>query len=62
MILEYVLLLTVFVMLFFSTLMKSGGIALTKAGPLLGARVERNLVTGGQFKNKQGNREPWVKP
>lgn len=62
MILEYILLLSAFAMIMFGTLMHTGSNSLIKAGPFLGARIERNLVTGNGFKLKDGSTESWLNP
>jgi hypothetical protein len=61
MIIEYVLLLSAFVIYIGAALWKAPGDAFTKSGPRLGARIERSLVTGNGFKKDSGP-EPWVKP
>lgn len=41
--------------------MKSN-LSFKNAGPLLGARIERNLVTGRDFKKADGKAESWIQP
>lgn len=47
--LEYALLLSVFVVLLFGVFWNGPRESFFTAGPRLGARVEKNLVTGGGF-------------
>jgi len=42
------------------TIMKAPTRAFENAGPKLGARVERHLMTGDGFKGKDGNNNTWV--
>ncbi len=47
---EYILLMSMFVILLMSSIIKGPTTAFLKAGPLLGARVERHLITGDGFR------------
>lgn len=57
---EYVLLLSLFVLFMMGSIMKAPTRAFENAGPKLGARVERHLMTGDGFKGKDGNNNAWV--
>jgi hypothetical protein len=48
---EYVLVLSLFVLLVMGTLIKGPNHAFENAGPKLGARVEKHLITGNGFDN-----------
>lgn len=52
MILEYILLLTAFVVLLFKVIYTAPADAFSKAGPKLGARVEKHMVTGKGFSDE----------
>ncbi len=47
---EYVLLMTAFVLLLMGSIIKGPYGAFTNTGPKLGARIERQLITGDGFK------------
>lgn len=49
MILEYILLLVLTTTLITTVIIKGPNDAFKKAGPKLGARIEKNLVTGDRF-------------
>lgn len=51
---EYILILTLFVLFMFGSLMKGPKSAYENAGPLLGARIEQQLATGHGFNFKEG--------
>lgn len=57
---EYILVLTLFVLFMFGTLMKGPRSAYENAGPLLGARIEQHLTTGNGF-NYKGGPVQWEK-
>jgi hypothetical protein len=55
---EYVLLLTAMTMLVLKIFISAPSDAFRKSGPKMGARVERQLETGGGFTPK-GQRQEW---
>jgi hypothetical protein len=60
-ILEYILLLTMFVMFVGSVIFKGPNDAFKNAGPKLGARVEKHLITGDKFsRDKSVPSTKWV--
>jgi hypothetical protein len=59
MILEYVLLITVFVTLMMKVVFYAPGRAFHEAGPRLGARVEKHLVTGKGFSETSHFPQQW---
>ncbi len=58
---EYVLLLTLFTMFIMSALVKGPHDSFKNAGPKLGARIERHLITGDGFK-PNGKDIKWYAP
>lgn len=55
---EYVLLLSLFVLMIVGSVVRGPYGAFTNAGPKLGARVERHLMTGDGFR-PQGSPNQW---
>jgi hypothetical protein len=53
--LEYVLLLALFVLFLFRATFLGPAESFVNAGPKLGARVEKHLITGDRFSNDQGS-------
>lgn len=58
---EYVLLLTATVFLIFKAFISAPTKAFTNAGPRLGARIERHLVTGSGYPGI-GSGTEWLAP
>ncbi len=58
---EYVLLISLFALFILSALVKGPHDSFKKAGPKLGARVERHIITGDGFK-PNGNDHRWENP
>ena len=56
---EYVLLLSLFVLFFMGALIKGPNDAFKNAGPKLGARVEQNLMTGTGWTGRNGQAIEW---
>lgn len=56
---EYVLLLSLFVLFFMGAIIKGPTNAFNNAGPKLGARVEQNLMTGTGWKHKNNDAVEW---
>ncbi len=52
---EYILLLSLFVFLAMGALVSGPQKSFTNAGPRLGARVEKHLITGDGFGQSAGN-------
>ncbi len=52
---EYVLLLALFVLFIMGSIIKGPNESFNRAGPRLGARVERHLITGEGFTTGKGN-------
>ena len=59
---EFVLLLTIFVTVMMSAIVKGPKKSFLDAGPKLGAIVEYHLSTGGGFKIDGGKIIEWKKP
>lgn len=56
---EYVLLISLFVLFMMGTLIKGPYNAFENAGPKLAARIEKHLITGDGFTDEKGNRVEW---
>ncbi len=56
---EYVLLLISMFALVLKVFISAPGDAFKKSGPMMGARVERQLETGGGFKPGGGGKTEW---
>ncbi|MCE3009651.1 MAG: hypothetical protein LW875_03450 [Proteobacteria bacterium] len=57
---EYILLVSLFVMFLMGSLIAGPTSAFKTAGPKLGARVEKQLATGEGFKVDGRNKQRWV--
>lgn len=55
---EYVLLISLFVLMLMGTIAKGPYGAFENAGPKLGARIEKHLMTGDGF-TPNGNKQEW---
>lgn len=61
MIVEYILLLTAFVFMLLKVVYMGPNQAFTQAGPKLGARVEKHLITGRGFSEEASRGANWKK-
>lgn len=57
--LEYILLLSLFVIFFLGAIIKGPHNAFINTGPKLGARVEQNLMTGTGWRTMDGKEIEW---
>lgn len=63
MIVEYILLLTAFVFMLMKVTYLGPAGAFEKSGPMLGARIEKHLITGRGFSEESSKSTTWqVKP
>jgi hypothetical protein len=59
---EYILLMTLFVLFLAGSIIHGPFDAFDNGGPKLGARIEHHLMTGDGFKSKGGAAQQWDAP